>query len=60
MDVEACPEGGPGTVVVSTKEKRQKITGFGGAFTDATTLNFYQLPEEIREKVRGVLLAEGA
>lgn len=49
----SCPQKGEwGTVVVQTEEKLQKMIGFGGAFTDAATINFYKLPEDVQEKVR--------
>lgn len=37
--------------MVDTKEERQEVVGFGGAFTDAATLNFYKLPGDVQEKV---------
>lgn len=47
-----CPQKGEwGTVVVETEEKLQKMIGFGGAFTDAATINFFKLPEDVQEKV---------
>lgn len=36
---------------VDTKVKYQKIIGFGGAFTEATAINFYKLPQIIQNKV---------
>ncbi|CAN0493139.1 unnamed protein product, partial [Ectocarpus sp. 12 AP-2014] len=40
-----------GTVVVESDEKLQEMIGFGGAFTDATTINFFKLPEDVQEQV---------
>lgn len=39
--------------MVETEEKLQKMIGFGGAFTDAATINFFKLPEDVQEKVGG-------
>ena len=39
-------------MVVETEEKLQEMIGFGGAFTDAATINFFKLPEDVQEKVR--------
>lgn len=55
-DSATCPGRGSGTVVVESKEKLQKVIGFGGAFTDAATINFYKLPPDVQEKVREVAL----
>lgn len=44
-----------GTVVVESDEKLQEVIGFGGAFTDAATINFFKLPEDVQEKVTGCL-----
>eukprot|EP00903_Cladosiphon_okamuranus_P018045 g16606.t1 len=47
-----CPRKGEwGTVVVETEEKLQTMIGFGGAFTDAATINFFKMPEDVQEKV---------
>ncbi|CAN0251052.1 unnamed protein product, partial [Ectocarpus fasciculatus] len=47
-----CAERGvSGTVVVESDEKLQEIIGFGGAFTDAATINLFKLPEDVQEKV---------
>lgn len=51
-DMAACPGKGWGTVVVDSDKKMQKMIGFGGAFTDAATINFYKLPEAVQEEVR--------
>ncbi|CAN0470097.1 unnamed protein product, partial [Ectocarpus sp. 12 AP-2014] len=40
-----------GTVVVESDEKLQEMIGFGGAFTDAATINFFKLPEDVQEQV---------
>ncbi|CAM9603532.1 unnamed protein product, partial [Discosporangium mesarthrocarpum] len=50
-EIDACPISGAGTVVVDTHRKKQKILGFGGAFTDAATINLYKLPPFVRAKV---------
>lgn len=53
-DQALCPGKGWGTVVVDSEQKLQTVVGFGGAFTDASTINFYKLPAHVQEKVRGL------
>ncbi|CBN79893.1 Glucosylceramidase, family GH30 [Ectocarpus siliculosus] len=50
--IAVCAERGvSGTVVVESDDKLQEIIGFGGAFTDAATINFFKLPEDVQEQV---------
>ena len=46
-----CPGKGRATVVVESSVKFQKMIGFGGAFTDAATINLFKLPSEVQDKV---------
>lgn len=39
------------TLVLDTAVTYQKIVGFGGAFTDSTSINVYKLTEELQEKI---------
>lgn len=48
---ELCPGRGRGAAVVYSRHNLQKIIGFGGAFTDAATINFFKLPQDVQEKV---------
>ena len=47
-----CPGEGRATVVVESSEKFQEMVGFGAAFTDSATINFFKLPSEVQDKVR--------
>ncbi|CAM9698451.1 unnamed protein product, partial [Choristocarpus tenellus] len=51
QDMDSCPLDGRGTVVVDTSTKLQEILGFGGAFTDAATINLNKLPPSVQTKV---------
>ncbi|CAM9715173.1 unnamed protein product, partial [Phaeothamnion confervicola] len=46
----AVDTGDAGAVVVDTAAGRQKVIGFGAAFTDAAAENFYKLPEAARDR----------
>ncbi|CAM9842799.1 unnamed protein product, partial [Ascophyllum nodosum] len=46
-----CPGEGRATVVVESSEKFQEMVGFGAAFTDSATINFFKLPSEVQDKV---------
>jgi hypothetical protein len=41
----------PGFVEIDTNSTYQVIQGFGGAFTEATALNFYKLPRSVQNHV---------
>lgn len=50
----SCPSRGKaGTVVVDSGDKLQEMIGFGAAFTDAASINFFKLPKAVQEKVGG-------
>lgn len=44
--------------VLNSTVKYQKITGFGGTFTDATGVNLNKLPADVRTKVLEALFGE--
>lgn len=45
------PEISGGRMTIDTRYKYQKILGFGGAFTESASLNYYRLPPEVRDRV---------
>jgi hypothetical protein len=52
VEVDSMDSLEQGAVVhVDSKKKFQKIIGFGAAFTDAATINFYKLPESEQERL---------
>ena len=51
--VEVCSNdvtSSPAILSVDVTKKFQEVIGFGGAFTEASALNFYKMPSESRER----------
>lgn len=51
ISLNTCILNCPPTIKINRILKYQKITGFGGAFTDAAALNILSLPEAAKEKL---------
>lgn len=41
----------PAIITFESSKVYQEIVGFGGAFTEATAINFYKLPEDVQDKI---------
>jgi len=41
----------PAMVIIKDTETFQELVGFGGAFTEASAVNFYKLPPRVQDKV---------
>ena len=47
-----------GSIYVNKNKKYQKIEGFGGAFTEASAINFFNLPEKTQNEVIDLYFGE--
>ena len=47
-----------GTVYINKKKKFQKLEGFGGAFTEAAAINFFNLPKDTQNEVIDLYFGE--
>jgi glucosylceramidase len=48
-----------GRVTVDASKRHQEIQGFGAAFTDAATINFYKLPQSAQDAVMDAYFGKG-